>query len=198
MKKWLLVLLFASSSVFAGPKEELNTRLSHTDGFSADFNQTVTSPDGEVLLDGQGKAQVSRPSLFRWETQAPDETLLVSDGKTVWYYSPFVEQVTILNQEQATAQTPFVLLTRNRASDWQNYQVTQSNDTFTLKPIVTDTNVGTFEIEITEKGVLQSFDVIEQDGQKSRFTFKNFKMGKPQASLFTFAIPDGVEVDDQR
>lgn len=28
MKKWLLVLLFASASVLAAPKDELNTRLS--------------------------------------------------------------------------------------------------------------------------------------------------------------------------
>ncbi|OEF26904.1 outer membrane lipoprotein chaperone LolA [Vibrio rumoiensis] len=198
MKKCLLVLLFASASVFAGPKEELNTRLNHNEGFSADFTQKVTSPEGEVLLDGKGSAQISRPSLFRWKTSAPDETLLVSDGKSVWYYSPFVEQVTILNQEQATAQTPFVLLTRNRASDWANYNVTQSDDTFTLKPTATDTTIGTFQIKINDKGVVQAFNVIEQDGQQSRFAFTNFKMQKPDASLFTFKVPKGVEVDDQR
>lgn len=41
----------------------------------------MTSPEGEVLLDGQGTADISRPSLFRWKTTSPDETLLVSDGK---------------------------------------------------------------------------------------------------------------------
>lgn len=198
MKNWLLVLLFASASVLAAPKDELNTRLNKNDGFSADFTQKVTSPEGEVLLDGQGKADISRPSLFRWKTTAPDETLLVSDGKNVWYYSPFVEQVTILSQAQATAQTPFVLLTRNRASDWANYDVTQANDTFTLKPVAQDSTVGTFQIKITPKGVVQAFDVIEQDGQKSQFVFTNFTMKKPPASLFTFTVPKGVEVDDQR
>lgn len=39
------------------------------------------STEGEVLLDGKGSADISRPSLFRWKTSAPDETLLVSDGK---------------------------------------------------------------------------------------------------------------------
>ncbi|MFV0575144.1 MAG: outer membrane lipoprotein chaperone LolA [Vibrio sp.] len=198
MKKWLLVLLFASASVFAGPKEELNARLSKNEGFSADFTQKVTSPDGEVLLDGKGKADISRPSLFRWETTEPDETLLVSDGKTVWYYSPFVEQVTIMNQADATAQTPFVLLTRNRASDWANYNVTQSLDTFTLKPTAADANVGTFQIKISAAGVVQAFNVIEQDGQRSQFNFSSFKTAKPMNSLFNFSVPKGVEVDDQR
>ncbi|WP_027697132.1 outer membrane lipoprotein chaperone LolA [Vibrio litoralis] len=198
MRNWLLVLLLASTSVWAEPKDELNARLSKNDGFSADFTQKVTSPEGEVLLDGEGSADISRPSLFRWKTSAPDETLLVSDGKNVWYYSPFVEQVTILSQEQATAQTPFVLLTRNRASDWANYDVTQSNDTFTLKPTAADSSVGTFQIKINAKGVVQQFNVIEQDGQKSQFEFTHFSMKKPDAAIFSFSVPKGVEVDDQR
>lgn len=198
MRNWLLVLLLASTSVLAAPKDELNARLSQNDGFSADFTQKVTSPEGEVLLDGKGSADISRPSLFRWKTSTPDETLLVSDGKNVWYYSPFVEQVTILSQEQATAQTPFVLLTRNRASDWANYDVTQSNDTFTLKPTAADTSVGTFQIKINAKGVVQQFNVIEQDGQKSQFEFSHFSMKKPDAAIFSFSVPKGVEVDDQR
>ena len=198
MRNWLLVLLLASTSVLAAPKDELNARLSKNDGFSADFTQKVTSPEGEVLIDGKGSADISRPSLFRWKTSAPDETLLVSDGKNVWYYSPFVEQVTILSQEQATAQTPFVLLTRNRASDWANYNVTQSNDIFTLKPTAADTSVGTFQIKINAKGVVQQFNVIEQDGQKSQFEFTHFSMKKPDAAIFSFSVPKGVEVDDQR
>lgn len=198
MRNWLLVLLLASTSVWAAPKDELNTRLSKNDGFSADFTQKVTSPEGEVLLDGEGSADISRPSLFRWKTSAPDETLLVSDGKNVWYYSPFVEQVTILSQEQATAQTPFVLLTRNRASDWANYDVTQSNDTFTLKPTAADSSVGTFQIKINPQGVVQQFNVIEQDGQKSQFEFTHFSMKKPDTAIFSFSVPKGVEVDDQR
>lgn len=198
MRNWLLVLLLASTSVWAAPKDELNARLSKNDGFSADFTQKVTSPEGEVLLDGEGSADISRPSLFRWKTSAPDETLLVSDGKNVWYYSPFVEQVTILSQEQATAQTPFVLLTRNRASDWANYDVTQSDDTFTVKPTAADSSVGTFQIKINAKGVVQQFNVIEQDGQKSQFEFTHFSMKKPDAAIFSFSVPKGVEVDDQR
>ncbi|MCG6282869.1 outer membrane lipoprotein chaperone LolA, partial [Vibrio diabolicus] len=116
MKKWF-ALFFCSFSVFATPKETLSERLALTDGFSAKFEQQVISPDGDVVMEGNGVVDIARPSLFRWETLAPDENLLVSDGQSLWYYSPFIEQVTIYNQEQATEQTPFVLLTRNRASD---------------------------------------------------------------------------------
>ncbi|ROV61018.1 outer membrane lipoprotein chaperone LolA [Vibrio ponticus] len=197
MKK-ALVLLLASFSVWASPQQELSERLQLTDGFSADFAQRVTSPEGDVVMEGQGEVEIARPSLFRWTTTLPDENVLVSDGKTLWYYSPFIEQVSIYWQEQATEQTPFVLLTRNRASDWDNYNVVQQGDTFTLTPTAVDSNQGQFKLEINDKGAVKGFSVIEQDGQTSAFTFSNIDLSKPKANRFTFTIPEGVEVDDQR
>ncbi|MGV1718835.1 outer membrane lipoprotein chaperone LolA [Vibrio furnissii] len=197
MKKWF-ALFFCSFSVFATPKETLSERLALTDGFSAKFEQQVISPDGDVVMEGNGVVDIARPSLFRWETLAPDENLLVSDGQSLWYYSPFIEQVTIYNQEQATEQTPFVLLTRNRATDWDAYQVEEKGDVFTLTPTAVDSNQGQFQITIDTLGVVKGFNVIEQDGQRSQFTFADVKQQKPQASRFMFDVPDGVEVDDQR
>ncbi|MFM2590484.1 outer membrane lipoprotein chaperone LolA [Vibrio sp. TBV020] len=197
MKK-LAVLFLMSFSVLAAPKDELSQRLQKNDGFSADFAQQLISPEGDVVMEGQGKVEIARPSLFRWTTTSPDENVLVSDGQSLWYYSPFIEQVSIYWQEQATEQTPFVLLTRNRASDWDNYKVEQQGDTFILTPTAVDSNQGQFKLSIDEKGAVQGFSVVEQDGQQSNFTFNNINLNKPQANRFTFVIPEGVEVDDQR
>ncbi len=197
MKKWL-ALMMCSFSVLATPKENLSERLALTDGFSAKFEQQVISPDNEVVMEGSGLVDIARPSLFRWETLDPDENLLVSDGKSLWYYSPFIEQVTIYNQDQAMEQTPFVLLTRNRPSDWDAYNVEQENDVFTLTPTSVESNQGQFQITIDNKGVVKGFNVLEQDGQKSLFSFNDVKQQKPASSRFEFEVPDGVEVDDQR
>ncbi len=180
------------------PKQELAQRLAINHGFSAQFEQVVKSADGELLSKGTGKVDITRPSLFRWETFAPDDNLIVSDGKTVWYYTPFVEQVSIYNQDQATAQTPFVLLTRNDEKDWQQYNVTQQGDRFTLTPVATDSNQGSFHIAIDNQGNVQGFDVEEQDGQSTQFTFNHIKLETPEPALFTFKVPQGVEIDDQR
>lgn len=197
MKK-LAVLFLMSFSVLAAPKDELSQRLQKNDGFSADFAQQLISPEGDVVMEGQGKVEIARPSLFRWTTTAPDENVLVSDGQSLWYYSPFIEQVSIYWQEQATEQTPFVLLTRNRASDWDNYKVEQQGDTFVLTPTAADSNQGQFKLNIDKQGAVQGFSVVEQDGQQSNFTFNNIDLNKPKANRFTFVIPEGVEVDDQR
>ena len=57
---------------------------------------------------------------------------------------------------------------------------------------------GDFQIQINDKGIVQGFNVIEQDGQKGEFTFSNVELGKPSSDRFTFVAPEGVEVDDQR
>lgn len=112
-KMYGLLFLFFSFSVFASPKDVLNTRLAMNKGFTADFTQKVISPDGEVLMQGKGTVEIARPNMFRWATTSPEENLLVSNGKALWYYTPSLQQVTIYNQQKATAQTPFILLTRN-------------------------------------------------------------------------------------
>ncbi len=195
-----LILSFSLFSTVnaASPKSELSKRLSINEGFSAEFSQQVISPEGETVMEGEGTVEIARPSLFRWSTTFPDENLLVSDGKTLWYYSPFIEQVSIYWQEQAAEQTPFVLLTRNRASDWDNYKVSQQGNEFTLIPTAVDSTQGQFQINIDAKGIVKGFNVIEQDGQKGLFKFSNVKLGKPDTNRFTFSIPKGVEVDDQR
>ncbi|KDO12932.1 outer membrane lipoprotein chaperone LolA [Vibrio metoecus] len=197
MNKWL-ALLFCSFSAIAAPKDTLSERLAMSEGFSATFNQQVLSPEGKVILTGNGKVDIARPSLFRWETETPDENLLVSDGTTLWHFDPFVEQVTLYRAEEALEQTPFVLLTRNKASDWDAYHVEEKGDVFTLTPTALDSNQGRFQITISDKGVVQGFKVIEQDGQQSEFTFNKVKQQKPNASVFNYKVPKGVEVDDQR
>lgn len=198
MNKILAIICLISFTAVASPKDELSERLSKTNGFSASFSQTVISPDNEVVMEGEGTVEIARPSLFRWTTIMPDENVLVSNGETLWYYSPFVEQVSIYWQEQATAQTPFVLLTRNRASDWDNYLVSQQGNVFTLTPTVIDSNQGQFEVDVDGSGVINGFNVIEQDGQKGQFIFNNYSSTVPNKDRFVFTIPDGVEVDDQR
>ncbi|ANO33203.1 outer membrane lipoprotein carrier protein LolA [Vibrio breoganii] len=199
MKKILVSLLvLVSGAVSANPQQELVQRLDKTDGFTAQFSQTVVSPDDEVVMEGTGSVEIARPSLFRWTTNTPDENVLVSDGETLWYYSPFIEQVSIYWQEQATEQTPFVLLTRNKASDWDKYNVIQNGDRFTLTPMDETSTQGQFQIDIDKAGAISGFNVVEQDGQRSKFTFNDYRAQTPAKSRFVFEIPNGVEVDDQR
>lgn len=204
MKKlWLGMLvavpMLATTSVWAAtPQQALSSRLDKVNAFSANFTQKVISPDGETLVDGTGDLSIKRPNLFRWDTKTPDESLLVSDGKTVWYYSPFVEQVTAMWLKDATAQTPFVLLTRNNEKDWSRYNVKQLADTFTLTPKDKTASMDKFIVTVSKDGQVRNFSVVETDGQRSNYTLSKFTRTTPAADLFKFTPPKGVELDDQR
>lgn len=190
-------MCFFSANTFADAQKQLSERFAKLNSFSAQFEQTVTSPDDEIISKGRGEFAVTRPNLFYWKSETPDENILVSDGKTLWYYSPFIEQVTAMWLENATSQTPFILLTRNKNEDWDRYHVNQKGDVFTLTP-KQKTDQGQFIVGLLPNGKLTEFSVIEQDGQKNRFVFSHVKQSKPSADLFKFTVPKGVELDDQR
>ena len=204
MKKTLLkmtaltALLSASNFAFADAADELQNRLNQVTVLSADFSQTVTSAGGKNVQQGSGKLQIKRPNLFRMDTKSPQETQIIADGKTLWYYDPFVQQVTAQWVKDAVNNTPFVLLTSNDKSHWNQYSVTQNVDTFVLKPKAKNSNIKQFDIRVDANGVLKNFSTTEKDGQTNLYVLRNITNQILADSLFQFSVQKGVELDDQR
>jgi len=139
----------------------------------ADFAQTVMSANGSNVQQGNGKLQIKRPNLFRMDTKSPQETQIIADGQTLWFYDPFVEQVTANWVKDAVNNTPFVLLTSNDKSHWAQYSVEQKDDRFVLKPKAKNSNIKQFDIRIDQNGVLKGFSTIEKDGQSNQYILRN-------------------------
>lgn len=202
MKKVIaaLSLVFAlfSSHVLANAAGELKARLAEVSTLHANFKQTVYSAGNKLVQDGRGELWLKRPNLFRWHLASPDESLLVSDGRTFWLYDPFVEQVTINLLKNVTDNTPFMLITRNSDNDWQKYTIQQSGDKFTLTPKAKSGDVKPFEITVNKRGMISSFVAKESDGQRSVYQLSGHSSSNISADKFTFTVPKGVTVDDQR
>lgn len=177
---------------------ELQKRLEHATQYSADFDQTVRSSKGKEIQKGKGKFYVKRPNLFRMDTKSPQENLIVSDGQTLWFYDPFVSQVTANWVKDAVNNTPFVLLTSNEKSHWDQYDVTQNMDTFVLKPKSKKSAIKQFDVRIDANGLLKGFSTIERDGQSNLYVLRNISTGNVAADLFKFTTPKGAILDDQR
>lgn len=107
---------------------------------------------------------------------SPDESVLVSDGKNLWFYNPFVEQVTVTNLADATQDTPFLLITRNNPRDWKQYSIIQQGNTFDLKPKLSNGTLKRFSITVSPEGTIEKFSAVEQDGQTSAYQLKEQKM----------------------
>ncbi|APC10970.1 MULTISPECIES: outer membrane lipoprotein chaperone LolA [Providencia] len=202
MKKMMLLGVLAFSlhigQVLADASQDLQARLNKVNSFQASFSQKVTSPEGDLVQEGVGDLWLERPNLFNWNMTSPDESVLVSDGKNLWFYNPFVEQVTVTNLADATQDTPFLLITRNDPKDWKQYSIIQQGNTFDLKPKQTNGTLKRFSITVSPEGTIEKFSAVEQDGQVSAYQLKEQKNGPVDASKFKFTMPKGVTLDDQR
>ena len=182
-------------------KNTLMAKLNLIKHFSGAFSQQVFDTDGNQLQTGTGRLSISKPNKVRWETQTPDESLIVSDGKTLWVYDPFIEQASAYDLQNSIANTPILLLTSQSAELWQNYNVNQANEnTFVISSKDSNSQVKTLELSFDSKSEkLSGFIILDATGQLSKISLQNVDYkNKPNEQSFTFILPDGVHLDDQR
>ncbi|MFM2483922.1 outer membrane lipoprotein chaperone LolA [Celerinatantimonas yamalensis] len=194
----VLLLVFISPAVLANAEQTLRTKLQAISQFSADFSQTVVSPDGKVIHQAYGHLVIAKPGKLHWQVMRPNHDEIISNGQTIWYYSPIVEQVSIYNTSDAIVHTPFILLADQRPSTWVGYKVSATKQKYTVTS-THDSQQPAFTVQFDSKDHINEFDVIDNQGQRSEFKLSHFN-AKPNiaAGEFSFAIPSGTEIDDQR
>ncbi len=182
-------------------KLELMEKLATIDFFSAKFKQKIFDQAGNELQQGSGLLSVSKPNLVNWQTLTPDESLIVSDGSNLWFYDPFVEQVSVYRLESAIANTPILLITSNDEKLWQDYNVSQLTEhRYLVSARNENARVKSLELTFNEaaKNVeLVGFNILDATGQLSVVSLTNYPQ-EPSENLFTFTVPEGVYIDDQR
>jgi len=182
-------------------KASLMNKLASLEYFSAEFNQQVLDADGNELQNAVGTIAVKKPNLVHWNTAEPNESVIVSDGGTLWFYDPFVEQVSAYLLEEALVNTPILLLTSTDVELWQHYSVSSIDENnYLIHANDNNAQVKTLELNFKETShELKSFTILDATGQLSTFRLSNFDdKHSPEISLFTFNIPEGVQLDDQR
>ncbi|AWB68128.1 outer membrane lipoprotein carrier protein LolA [Saccharobesus litoralis] len=196
------LLCSLSTSVLAdNVTETLKNKIAGLNAFTSDFTQQVFDSDNVEIQSATGSTQLKQPNLFKWHTQEPDESILQCDGETIWFYDPFIEQVTAVWLKEALLNNPILLLLKVEDEIWQGYQVSQLDDN-RFKIRVKDEKSLVESIEVTfVKGssAVDKLVVSDRQGQNSHYQFSQFKMA-PQLTRqqFTFSLPEGVELDDQR
>ncbi|NQZ87814.1 MAG: outer membrane lipoprotein chaperone LolA [Saccharospirillaceae bacterium] len=182
-------------------KSSLMKKLATFEFFSANFKQQVLDADGNELQNAAGILAVKKPNLVHWKTAEPDESLIISDGSTLWFFDPFVEQVSAYLLEKALLNTPIMLLTSSDPTLWQHYSVSSLDENnYLIHANDNNAQVKTLELRFEENSnMLESFTILDATGQLSIFKLSQFDViNSPENSLFTFEIPEGIELDDQR
>lgn len=187
--------------IVSDAKQTLMKRLSGFNQFSANFSQQVIDEENNVLQEGQGKLAVKKPNLVYWETQQPEESYIISDGETLWFYDPFIEQATAYPVDASVANTPILLLTSTDEKLWQQYSVSkQSDDNYLIHSNDINSRVKTLELSFfADSSTLKTFSILDSTGQLSFIKLQEVNVfAEITSTLFQFTLPEGVYLDDQR
>ena len=180
------------------PKSELKLKLNKLVSYTANFSQSISDISGKELQRTSGTLTLQTPNMLRWETQMPDETLLIADGTTVWNVDPFVEQVTVMQQASITQNNPLMLLVSDDQKQWNAVTVEKKESRFMV--VSQDENANIISLNIEFSGVqLTRLQSTDRQQQKSLLIFSNIEQNQPVAQmLFSYQIPENYIIDDQR
>ncbi|MFB8828664.1 outer membrane lipoprotein chaperone LolA [Azotobacter sp. CWF10] len=178
--------------------QRLTQLLDRAQTLTARFSQLTLDGSGTQLQETSGEMALKRPGLFRWHTDAPQEQLLVSNGKTVWLYDPDLEQVTIRSLDQRLTHTPALLLSGDISKIGENFEITHKEAggvvDFILKPKAKDTLFDNLRLSFRE-GVVNDMQLIDGVGQRTNILFFGVKMNQSlDTTQFDFKVPEGTDV----
>jgi outer membrane lipoprotein carrier protein len=185
------------------------------------------SDSRQGLQAESGKVYFSRPGRMRWEYEAPEPKLFISDGKTVWFYVPSDHTVTRAPIKESTDwRTPLALLTgkaklsqlcqsldlsaetpggqgnvvlrcRPRGEKPKAKGPTEGDLEASIAPI--DQQFDEVLLEVNpESGELADVRILQPGGIELEYRFGNWQENLALAeSLFRFQAPRGVAIVEQ-
>lgn len=165
----------------------------------ADFVQLVLEAGASVPTENKGHISTAKPNRFRWDYHTPVEQTIVSNGQTIWFYEPDLEQVT-LSDAKRLDDTPAILLSSNAKLQtlftWQIIKdVTSTLASVRLFPRKSGTIqeiVFTLHPERDEILKLTTYDTL---GHTSYFSFQNMLINQPvPEARFLFKIPPNMDI----
>lgn len=197
----LSIVLFVSFGInYAygqSPAEELSEILQAYETVQGDFTQTIVDSKANMLQESSGIFTVKAPGLFIWETTTPFPQFVIADLKTIWLYDPDLEQVTISSYNNNIEQSPAMLLSGNPEKILAHYTVERSeliDEAYILKP---KTLGGSFtELELHfNTAVIKTLILRDSLAQTTSFDVTNVSLNESvEDSIFTFTIPEGVDI----
>jgi len=171
--------------------------------FSADFEQFSTNPVNQKQRDG-GHLYLTKDKKMRWEYEGPEKQLFVSNGKTLYSYSPLKREATKEQVKDSTAdQIPLMYLVgqsglKNKfeASDLKTKPLFEGDAVIRLVPKRKNTGVQSIDIEVNPgTNLIDRMVILAMDKSRNELIFGNIVINSNiAASMFEFKPPPGTRV----
>lgn len=177
---------------------------------AADFTQEVYQASLARTKTSQGSLKLSKPNFVRWETEAPEASVMVSDGRKVSYFTPDARgkgkgQVIERKAGELERQPIFRILTGSSPLD-KEFTLEKQEDiagvnpeakitVVTLKPKKPMGDLERAKLKVNSKYLIEELILEAQSGNTTKITLQNQTLGaKLPGALFQFKAPPGTEV----
>jgi len=186
--------------------ERVQATCVRTQDLSARFQQTATNRTLGQVQEASGLFLAKRPGMMRWAYEKPEARLFVTDGKTLWAYSPSEKQVVVQGVADALAsRLPLSFLAGNciLATDFDIALVEHAGTRglpttriLDLKPKRPEAGIVRMLLEVTTKGhTVDKTTLFDAYGNTTAITLTHLKLNTGlDDQQFRFAPPPGVTV----
>jgi len=171
-------------------------------GFSAKFFQESLLKAMQISDTAEGSLTVKRPGKMRWEYTIPDAQTIISDGRTMWIYRPADNQVMVgkapaffaggkgagfLSDIRLIRKSFNIELQKAENDAYYRLRMVPKKESPDLADVILSVQKTSFRVDqvITHNAY----------GDETQITLSDYQFNlDPKDNLFTFEIPDGVDV----
>jgi len=177
--------------------QKVQTEYQKAAGIEAEFEQLTNVKATKQKKKAEGRIWIKRPDQLRWETFEPDPNILISDGKTFWFYTPPFEKGDrgqVIIRKSAQVQTQFLNALLSGSFDFgkSDTRIEAKGNTFLLTPKKGSAgDVQTAEVTIDPKShQIEKVVLDHTTGNRTEITLKNIRLlSHLDEKLFHF-VPD--------
>ena len=200
-KKVLLLLLSLPTLVHADAIQSLDNFFHSTPTMRATFHQTVLNKQGVKIQDVTGVMQLQRTGKFRWDYNKPFVRVLVGDGKKVWLFDSYMNQVTVRAFDKALGSSPAALLSGikdlNTIFNLTNSDMQDGLEWVEATPKDEESNFELVRLGFKED-TLQKMELHDKHGNTTVIELTHLERNpKLEPKLFRFKPPAGADVSDE-
>lgn len=205
----VFALAFALPLLAAGPETRLEPllkavelRYNRARSLKLDFTETYTISKRSSQTES-GVLFLRKPGRMRWDYISPPGKLFVSDGKSVYLYTPDsnrVERSKLKQSEDMRAPLAFLLGKLNFYKEFRKFELRRDGPQTWIIAEPSSENLPYTRVEflVAPNAQIKRLKVIGQDSSTLDFTFEKERVNPPlEAGLFAFRMPPGAEMVEE-
>ena len=199
---WCVAIL---APAFAGEQrlepllKAVESRYNRAQSLRLNFTETYTAPKRSSQTE-TGVLFLRKPGRMRWDYITPPGKLFLSDGKSVYLYTPDsnrVEKSKLKETEDMRAPLAFLLGKLNFFKEFRKFELRQEGAETWIVAEPTSENLPYSRVEflVTSAAQIRRLKVIGDDHSVLDFTFEQETVNpRLESGLFAFRMPAGAEM----